>query len=347
MKQKVENRVEVMGYLRENNLEAVSDPVKGRSIRGSITVAFDALNSIRIDVYAMESSPNKGTSNKAYESLMTLLPRSTTTIKDGLEGNPTATFDTLKDVVTKIVAHCEFREYAVKDEKGVESSRTKIQLLNWFESIHTPKPGKAFEIGAQFTVDAYIESIRPEFKAANPGEQPEETGRYIVSGLTPDYSGTMHRIEYVTEAGSVSEFIAEHWSVGGTTYLTGKVSNLMKTEQKEGVQGGFGMKPMSSTVTTFIEERLILGGGNTTIDANEEGYTNAGFTSEDVKNGLVKRAEIVAKNTESRAAKSNSAPQAQAQPQAAKNFGFDPNPAPKATGAAAQGGFGGFNPDAF
>lgn len=347
MKQKVENRVEVMGYLRENNLEAVSDPVKGRAIRGSITVAFDALNSIRIDAYAMESSAAKGTANKAYEALMSLLPRSTTTIKDELEANPTATFDTVKDVVTKIVAHCEFREYAVKDDKGVETSRTKVQLLNWFESIHTPKPGKTFEVGAKFTVDAYIENIRPEFASTN-GEAPEETGRYIISGLTPDYSGVMHRIEYITEKGSVSEWIAEHWSVGGTTYITGVVNNLMKTEQKEGVQGGFGMKPMSSTVTTFIDERLVLGGGNTTIDANEEGFTNAGFTSEDVKNGLVKRAEIVAKNTESRLAKGGSTTQAQAQPQAAKNFGFDPNPATaKASGSAAQGGFGGFNPDAF
>lgn len=321
MKEKISNRVEVMGYLKENNLEMKATRNGGKSIQGSLTVAFSNLDSIRIDVYAEEKSAAKGTENKAYKSLSMLLPNATTSIKSQLESSPSATFDTVKDVVTKISAHCELREYAVRDENGKESTRVKVQLLNWFDSIHPANPAKPFEPGANFTIDAYIESIRPEMKAEN-GSDPEETGRYIVVGLTPDFTGAMQRISYVTEAGAVSEYISQNWKEGENTYFTGTIHNLMKMEQKAGVTAGFGQSAIGTVTTTFIDERLIRGGGQTTFDANDTGMEQAGFTSEDVRKGLLLREEAIKKNTEKRLTKSTNTVAAPAQPQPTKDFGF-------------------------
>lgn len=321
MKEKIQNRVDAMGYLRENNLEMKSTP-KGRVIQGSITLAFDNLNSLRIDVYAMEKSAEKGTENKAFKSLCNLLPSHTITIKSQLDAQPSATFDTVKDVVSKISAHGEFREYAVRDDKGKEVSRVKVQLGNWFDSIHFADPNKPFEPEAKFTVDAFIESIRPEMKAPAQGEEPEETGRYLISALTPDYKGTMYRISYVTEEGAVSQYIANNWRERESTYLTGVVSNLMKVEQKPGTANGFGQAAAGATSTTFVDERIIRGGGESTIDADEYGMEQAGFTSEDVKKGLIARDSVIADNTARKAEKSNNSGSVSTPPAASKNFGF-------------------------
>ena len=336
MKDKVLNNVDVVGYLRENNLELKSTP-KGRAIQGSVTIAFDNLNSIRVKVYASEKSPQKGTENKAFTSLLNLLPEKTTSIKDQLDKNPTATFDTVKDLATKIKAYAEFREYAVKDDNGVVSSRAEIALRNWFDSIHVFNPNAVFEPGANFTVDAFIETIKPEMKKVGDGDF-EETGRYFVTALTPDFRGVMQRISYVTEAGDVSVHIRDYWRERESIQqMTGKVSNIMKVEQKVENTQFFGQKPTSSVVTSFVEERLIRGGSATTIDANDSAYAKAGFTDEDVKKGLIARDEVIQKNTENRASKgeNGNSPTTNQTQQPVKDFGFNNAPA------------GGFDPKGF
>lgn len=335
MKDKVLNNVDVAGYLRENNLELKSTP-KGRAIQGSVTIAFDNLNSIRVKVYASEKSPQKGTENKTFKSLLNLLPNHTTSIKDQLEANPSATFDTVKDLVTKIAAHAEFREYAVKDDKGTVISRTEVSLRNWFDSIHVCDPNKKYDVCAKFSVDAFIEKIKPENKKTGDGDV-EETGRYLITAITPDYNGTMHRIEYVTEAGAVSEHIAANWRERESVTMTGVVSNLMKVEQKAEATQFFGQAAVGTTTTTFIEERLIRGGSQVSIDANDYEYKKAGFTDEDVKNGLISRESVIQKNTENRVAKGeNNNSSAATQPQQpVKDFGFNSTPA------------GGFDPKGF
>lgn len=337
MKDKVTNRVDVLGYLRENNLELKTTP-KGRVIQGSMNIAFDNLNGIRINVYAQEKSAAKGTENKTFTALSTLLPNYTTSIKSQLEANPSATFDTVKDVVTKISAHCEFREYATRDERGAETSRTQVSLLNWFDSIHVADPTKPFEPEAKFSVDLYIENLVPERKPAAPGELAEETGRYILTGLVPDFKGMMQRIVFVTEAGEKSQYISTHWNKGETAVaVTGGVVNLRKVEQKAGVQAGFGQPAMGSTVTTFIEERIIRGGPYNTIDANLMGMEKAGFTSEEVKNGLMLRETAINENSEKRQNKGT----VNTPPQATKDFGFG------AVGTATPSATAAFDPKGF
>lgn len=342
MKDKITNRVDVMGYLRENNLQSSTTTKGDRVITGTLTVAFDKFNSIRINVYAIDKSPEKRTENKAYKALCNLLPNCTTSLKSQLEANPTATFDTVKDVVTKISAHCELQEYAFNDDNGKEQSRYKVQLLNWFDSIHVAAADKFIpeNIGAKFTVDAYIESIRPEMKKV--GEDVEETGRFLVTGLTPNFAGLMQRITYVTEAGSVSDYIQEHWRVGECTYFTGVVNNLMVVEQKAGVQQGFGQSAANTTTTTFIEERMIRGGGQESFDANEDGMEKAGFTSTDVKEGLVKRATKIAENANKQVEKAANANQP---PKATKDFGFGNNLPGDVSGAPES--FNTFDPKGF
>ena len=336
MKDKVENKVDVVGYLRENNLE-LKNTANGRAIQGSVTIAFDNLNSIRVKVFAAEKSQNeKGTINKAFTSLLNLLPEKTTSIKDQLEKTPTATFDTVKDLATKIKAYAEFREYAVKDDNGVVSSRAEIALRNWFDSIHVFNPNAVFEPGANFTVDAFIETIKPEMKKVGDGDF-EETGRYLITALTPDFRGVMQRISYVTEAGDVSVHIRDYWRERESIQqMTGKVSNIMKVEQKVEDTQFFGQKPTSSVVTSFVEERLIRGGSATTIDANDSAYAKAGFTDEDVKKGLIARDEVIQKNTENRQTKGSKTTNAQPQ-QPVKDFNFTNTPAPNT----------GFNPKGF
>ncbi|MBO7691009.1 MAG: hypothetical protein J6T10_00060 [Methanobrevibacter sp.] len=324
MKDKVENKVDVVGYLRENNLE-MKNTANGRAIQGSVTVAFDNLNSIRIKVYAAEKSQSTGNANKTFVSLQSLLPEHTTSIKDQLEANPTATFDTVKDLATKIKAHAEFREYAVKDDNGTVSSRTEVALKNWFDSIHVFNPNSVFEPGANFTIDAFIERIQPEMKKVANSNDYEETGRYVITAITPDYNGTMHRITYITEAGAVSDHINANWRERETIQqMTGKVYNLMKVEQKVENTQFFGQKPTSSAVTSFVEERLVRGGRSTTIDANDSAYEKAGFTTEDVKKGLIARDALIQKNTENRQSKSNKTVSNQPQ-QPVKDFNFTDN----------------------
>ena len=80
--------------------------------------------------------------------------------EDGLQ----TVIDTVKDLVTKITAHAEFREYAVKDDNGKINSRTEVSLRNWFDSIHVCDPNKKYDVCAKFSIDAFILTIRPEMK---------------------------------------------------------------------------------------------------------------------------------------------------------------------------------------
>ena len=324
MKEKVQNRITIAGYLKENNLEERTDKNGQAVIRGSLTVAFDATDSIRINVYVSQYT-NSGKENKAYASLCAMLPQNTMSIKNLLESDGSATFETVKNAATKVVAYCEFSERAwINSQTGKEQSTVQISLCRYFDSIHKPTDESKFDIGASFVVDMYIESMRPEMGKNADGEM-EETGRYIVVGLTPDFRKMMHRIEYVTEAGAVSEYVADNWRVGESVYATGMYHNLRKVVEKPDAQAGFGQPTGNNTTTTFVEERLIRGGSQHSIDAND-GLETAGFTTEDAQKGLQLRAEAIQKNAESYAARSGAETTAAATPAAApkatKDFGF-------------------------
>jgi len=327
MKEKVQNRITVVGYLKENNLEERTDKNGMAVIRGSLTLAFDATDSARINVYCSQYT-NTGKENKAYAALCAVLPQNTMSIKNLLESDGTATFDTVKNAATKLVAYCEFSERAwISNQTQKEQSTVQMSLCRFFDSIHKPSEKEStLENGASFVVDMYIESIRPEMAQTEDGIM-DETGRYVVVGLTPDFRRMMHRISYVTEAGPVSEYVADHWREGESIYATGMYHNLRKVVEKPDAQAGFGQSAGNKTITTFIEERLIRGGSTNSIDAND-GMETAGFTDADVKEGLQLRAEAIQKNAESYAARTGSentvsvTSTAAASPKVMKDFGF-------------------------
>lgn len=350
MKDKIQNRITINGYLKENNLEERTGKDNTPVIRGTFTVAFDALDSIRVDVYCAQYTAS-GKENKAYSAVAALLPANTMSIKNLLEADGSATFDTVKNAATKIVAYAEFRERAWTDDRtNTEVSRVQYTLCNYFNSIHVPSStDDKFEPGASFVADIYIESIRPEMGKTPDGEM-DETGRLIVTGLIPDFKGMMQRVTFVTEAGGVSEYVGDNWRVGESTYVTGMYHNLKVVTEKPSEQAGFGQAAGERTVTTFVEERVIRGGGQTSVDANEDGLAASGFTADDVREGLQARAEAIQKSNEARATRGAAnagatSTTAAAPKTAAKNFGFGDavasgNTAPKAAP-------GGFDPNAF
>lgn len=264
---RVANKVQIEGYLRENNLELIRNDKQEEVIRGSLVVALDNVRSCRAQFYVSRFNtlkPGETTrqESKAYGRLVELLPGNTISISSLMKDQAAMTFDVAKESATKVWIIGALQEYIRKDEKGEAISSTTIRGLS--AGIKTESDKHPFAQKAEFEVEMYIEGKRPEMKDG------EETGRIVLTGLIPEYDDSVSRIEFVTELGDATDYIEENYNVGQTVKVYGDVINTYVRVEKEGGGHTFGRTLEPQYETTFTSERQIFGGTATPLDEDDE-----------------------------------------------------------------------------
>lgn len=283
---RVANKVQIEGYLRENNLELIRNDKQEEVIRGSLVVALDNVRSCRAQFYVSRFNtlkPGETTrqESKAYSRLVELLPGNTISISSLMKDQAAMTFDVAKESATKVWIIGALQEYIRKDEKGEVISSTTIKGLS--AGIKTESDKHPFTQKAEFEVEMYIEGKRPEMKDG------EETGRIVLTGLIPEYDDSVSRIEFVTELGDATDYIEENYNVGQTVKVYGDVINTYVRVEKEGGGHTFGRTLEPQYETTFTSERQIFGGTATPLDEDEE---NA-LKKAEIKAALAKRQQKI------------------------------------------------------
>lgn len=264
---RVANKVQIEGYLRENNLELIRNDKQEEVIRGSLVVALDNVRSCRAQFYVSRFNtlkPGETTrqESKAYSRLVELLPGNTISISSLMKDQAAMTFDVAKESATKVWIIGALQEYIRKDEKGEVISSTTIKGLS--AGIKTESDKHPFTQKAEFEVEMYIEGKRPEMKDG------EETGRIVLTGLIPEYDDSVSRIEFVTELGDATDYIEENYNVGQTVKVYGDVINTYVRVEKESGGHTFGRTIEPQYETTFTSERQIFGGTATPLDEDDE-----------------------------------------------------------------------------
>ena len=264
---RVANKVQIEGYLRENNLELIRNDKQEEVIRGSLVVALDNVRSCRAQFYVSRFNtlkPGETTrqESKAYGRLVELLPGNTVSISSLMKDQAAMTFDVAKESATKVWIIGALQEYIRKDEKGEVISSTTIKGLS--AGIKTESDKHPFTQKAEFEVEMYIEGKRPEMKDG------EETGRIVLTGLIPEYDDSVSRIEFVTELGDATDYIEENYNVGQTVKVYGDVINTYVRVEKESGGHTFGRTLEPQYETTFTSERQIFGGTATPLDEDDE-----------------------------------------------------------------------------
>ena len=277
MKKDAVNRIVVEGYLKDNTLATATSKDGAEYISGNITVATVDGMEYTLRYYSSKLKKD-GTENKNYASLANALPSKTTTCAHLLETGSVRTFEEAK--VSSSLVRCtgEMREEFWKGRDG--DIHTMIRLRGISVRILAGK--ESFNPKAEFTLDAYIESLRPEVD-----KEGDETGRALIEAVVPLYGGSASKMTLVgSPDNGVSDFILSNWTAGNTYLMRGDLVKLRKeTIQAAPAVASFGKKEEPRKVVEFIDERVITGGN---VDPYDEENT---FTREEITEMLVKRDE--------------------------------------------------------
>ena len=187
---------------------------------------------------------------------------------DGVSPNPA--FDSIERVMKEFVSIA-----AAGGEEGADRIRitsAKIQMNEYYgrgeNLISFPRISASFvtkvkkeecKPQATFAVEFYVGSMDNELNRNG-----EETGRYVVKGIVPQYGGKVDVINFVAVAPGVINAISSYWNVGDTVKASGRLNFSSKTEviMKE---VDFG-EPIEQTRTTNVSDLIITGGSQTPMD---------------------------------------------------------------------------------
>ncbi|MBO7735548.1 MAG: hypothetical protein J6S67_23485 [Methanobrevibacter sp.] len=271
------NNIRIVGYLKENNLEQVTNTRGDQVIRGSIIVATSKVSSYKIQFYVSETT-SKGEKSQDYERVSALLPQNTITIASFLKDNSAADFDSAINTASRVWVMARFDEYATRSGERVNSNITlKGSRGGFANSDKTP-----FTPCAEFDVDIYINKLTPELD-----DKEKETGRLNVEGLIPKYDKSVDVVDFVAVTeDNVAKFISANWKVGDTVNVTGDLISIQERILSDAAETErFGRSSAPQYETRFIRERRITGGSKDPKRTEEEGV----ITKEFVKNGLAER----------------------------------------------------------
>lgn len=300
------NRVKIVGFIKENNLEKIRSAKDMDVIRGSLVVATDKISSHRVQFWVPEFLHN-GSESEDYKALESLLPENTISVASYLKNNTEANFADAIEVATKVWVLATLEEYATR--KG--ERETSVATLRGFKAgVSKTSEEKPFVPCAEFDVDIYVNKLEPEVD-----ESGAETGRLLVEGLIPKYDNSVDKIEFIAVAeDNVAAYINANYHPGDTATIKGDVVSIQERILKEqDTTEFFGRTPDPQYETKFIRERRILGGSAKPIKQGEEGCISSDF----VREALLLREEKMQRNGQraqdkERAAEEQEAPRAAA-----------------------------------
>lgn len=278
-KSNAKNVVEIEGYIKENTL--AYDKENSEVIKGHITVIVEEGQEYRIQYYSnrMKKSVDgkPAQENKMFSQIEKVLDENTTSLEKILKVDSTATFETAKDSLTKVICRGNMQEFLRKDRDGTFAPLVTIKGMNAFV-----RDAEKFAPRANFEVEVYVDQIRPEVKDG------EETGRVILLGLAPEYNAGVSEIEFIAnteDAGGMTfaDYISNNYEVGDTIVLTGDLVSVVKKKQNgtKTTYKGFTKVEEPVYITEFVNERVIYGG--TPADLVLKQGDKDCFSREDIK----------------------------------------------------------------
>lgn len=289
-KSDAKNQVEIEGYIKENTLAYDKD--NQDIIKGHLTIIVEEGQEYRIQYFSnrMKKATNgqPPQENKMFAQIEKVLDENTTSLEKIMKVDSTATFETAKDSLTKVICRGNMQEFLRKDRDGTFNPIITVKGMNAFV-----RDAEKFAPRANFQVEIYVESIRAEVKDG------EETGRVIVLGLVPDYSAGVSEIEFIAttedaDGITFADYVSNNYEVGDTVVLTGDLVNVTKKKQNgtRTTYKGFTKVEEPVYVTEFLSERIIYGGtpSELVIKQGDKGC----FSRDDIKEARALREKKIA-----------------------------------------------------
>lgn len=233
-----DTKVEVVGIVSENTLEeSVRDGKK--VISGDITVQTGDINFVTFRVYVNEKK-NDGTDNGCYAGIETVMREYQSIAKVG------------KDAATRVTVtngQIRPRSYVGKDKQVHVGVSYQTMFFNRYDG----DPEK-FEPRAWFEVEMAIASITPELYTSGENKG-EETGRAIVKGWVPTYSGIEPMTLVAPAENGIAEAILDDYTPNQTVKFYGDIVNSRAEITKE-IPVKIG-KPRFEKKTIYKNEMII------------------------------------------------------------------------------------------
>ena len=274
------SKLSVEGILAESTLEEVTKDGK-TSIRGNVVIQTTPENQITVNVF-INKLTNAGTENKAYKGIETVMNNYKSIAEVGV------------DEATKVrITGGQVEPNTYYDNQGMEHSNVRYRS-NFFSSL---KATEELEPKADFEIEMYINSIVPEIK------DEEETGRVIVNGIVPLYSGcevikliaTNEEIDGLNWA----EAISDSYEPGQTGRFYGKIVNeKIPVVKKIPMLGGAVREEVSYKYNNGL---LITGASNPYDEEDPNAYS-----LDAIKKGMAERELALAEKKKKAMEKSNS-----------------------------------------
>lgn len=252
-----ENRVRIEGILSEINLKPTTFTKNGKEVNaigGNITVRVEqrmAKNDVNptilevpVQMFASELK-NDGSPNPAYEN------------------------------ISKVMN--EFTSIAASDEQRADRIRITNGSIRMNEYYGQNGNLVSFpRINASFVTKIRKEDLKPEatfsivFAVGNKGYEVDkdgvETDKYCVTGIVPQYGGSVDVIKFYPSNKNVIDAVSQYWEEGDTVKASGRL-NFTSTTKTVLTEVDFG-EPVEETRTISISELMITGGSSTPLEGD-------------------------------------------------------------------------------
>ena len=247
MLRQAENKCRIEGILSEINIDYKSFVKDGKTVEaigGNIKVHTEQMINgetkileIPVQMFATKLT-SKGTSNPAYESIERVMKEYSSIAAVGEEA---------ADRIRITNAQIQMNEYyAPNSDKLTSFPRINCSFVTKVKPSEY-KPVATFE--AEFVVAS---------KAYELDKEGNETGRYKINAILPQYGGKVDVIPMYSVNENVTNAISEYWNEGDTVKASGR---LMFTSESKVVSTpvDFG-EPEEKVVTVSVSDLLITGG---------------------------------------------------------------------------------------
>ena len=271
MLRQAENRVRIEGILAEIDIKPGSFNKNGQimeSIGGSITVKVTQKISgeekelaIPIHMFASKLT-NKGTPNPAYESIKKIADEyiSIAASENGEDG---------ADRVRITNASIRMNEYYSQDGRLISFPRVNASFVQKINKSDC-KPEATYM--TEFVVAQKNEEI---------DRNGEETGRYRIDAIIPQYGGKVDVVPMYAQSPGVIDAVKTYWEIGNTVKANGRLDFSATTETTiEEVDFG---EPIEKTRTINRSDLIITGGSQEPLEGD------FAFDNNEIQNALAER----------------------------------------------------------
>jgi hypothetical protein len=271
MLRQAENRVKIEGILAEIDIKPGTFNKNGQtmeSIGGSITVKVTQKISgeekeLAIPVHMFASKlTNKGTPNPAYESIKKIADEyvSIAASENGEDG---------ADRVRITNASIRMNEYYSQDGRLISFPRVNASFVQKINKSDC-KPEATYM--TEFVVAQKNEEI---------DRNGEETGRYRIDAIIPQYGGKVDVVPMYAQSPGVIDAVKTYWEIGNTVKANGRLDFSATTETTiEEVDFG---EPIEKTRTINRSDLIITGGSQEPLEGD------FAFDNDEIQNALAER----------------------------------------------------------